>query len=192
MTPGEAVRPLGVSTKQHRGGGPVDASTALHAFLVGVLAVVAWREARGVPVPPDAQRAREEGRLDPDPSRWSARELRLLPGIGERRARDVVRARERHLERAASMAAIFGAAKFGAADSGAADLGVMDPGESNPGAGRRAWDPAVPPPIVPLRWEEVHGIGERTGRGAREALARWGHRSHEAWSPPGEPPVPPP
>ncbi len=48
-----------------------------------------------------AARARGEHSLGPDPGLWNGRELRVLPGIGARRARGVLNLRHAHLEQAA-------------------------------------------------------------------------------------------
>ena len=65
-------------------------------ILAGVMAGLLWHETR----PPDPPRVsaeeRERWRSDLDPARMPPRELRRLPGIGERRAIDVSRARWEH------------------------------------------------------------------------------------------------
>lgn len=82
-------------------------ASALAGFLV-VACLVAWRDraaaerARGRELVPtrgeldDASRPRDDSaRIGAEPAieRWSARELRALPGLGERRAVAIVRAR---------------------------------------------------------------------------------------------------
>ncbi len=65
-------------------------------LLAGLCASLAWHEARAPeppPLPPDALRRWE---LDADPARMSPRELRRLPGLGERRAVAAAQARFEH------------------------------------------------------------------------------------------------
>ena len=67
-------------------------------LLIGWLAVVLWSPLRYRDLdPPSADRARRRHALGSDPGTWNARELRLLPGIGERRALAALWARERHM-----------------------------------------------------------------------------------------------
>ena len=65
-------------------------------LLAGLLAALTWREARAPPPPDLPEGAEERWALEPDPARMAPRELRRLPGLGERRAIAAAQARFAH------------------------------------------------------------------------------------------------
>ena len=65
-------------------------------LLAGLLAALALRAARPARPPPVPPAARARWAPEDDPARMAPRELRALPGLGERRATAAAEARWRH------------------------------------------------------------------------------------------------
>ena len=65
-------------------------------LLAGLTAALAWREARAAEPPALSPGALRRWELELDPARMAPRELRRLPGLGERRAVAAAEARFAH------------------------------------------------------------------------------------------------
>lgn len=129
-------------------------------LLVGI-ELLALRSELPHPQPPlPVEAVRERFALPEDPADWSARELRLLPGLGERRALDVVAARVRRVQEDRD-------ARPGPNRGESPEVLLAGrPGQEPLRQGLPRWEP--------LRWEDVRGIGVRTARRVRAALAAHG------------------